>query len=298
MIDPKIKNIHYELTLELPGKQVQGHALCRQVLINFGIKPNEIIEETSSDGVRTCLYLDSLQKCQLLKHKLKDAQLRGVKLSSRVCHKNDWLEAWKADWHPFQLTKKIDVVPVWKKSEYLPGKRKFIWLDTAMSFGTGLHETTQMMAQLIENHEGEFKTFFDIGTGTGILSLVALCSGADEVCAVDISPLSIRTARDNMKANFLKFNWIKRADIGALKFNQKFDFVAANLVTEDLIALRRKIVQFVRTGGWLAVSGVSLGNLRRLRQSYTGWPLRCVNVCKGKDWAAVLFQKKFRGHMT
>ena len=73
-------------------------------------------------------------------------------------------------------------MPVWYRDKYkpVPG-RDYILMDTLLSFGTGLHETTQCMAQFIEDKKGKFESFLDIGTGTGILALVALKHGAKDV---------------------------------------------------------------------------------------------------------------------
>ena len=120
------------------------------------------------------------------------------------------------------MTKKLDVVPVWYQDKYKPRPGcDYILMDTLLSFGTGLHETTRFMAQFIENKKGGFKSFLDIGTGTGILALVALKYGARDVVGIDIGQLSVEAARDNMKANQLFFKAL-RADIK--KYRSKEDF--------------------------------------------------------------------------
>ncbi|MDE2028105.1 MAG: 50S ribosomal protein L11 methyltransferase, partial [Candidatus Omnitrophica bacterium] len=185
-----------------------------------------------------------------------------------------------------------DVVPVWYRDKYKPRRgRDVILMDTLLSFGTGLHETTQLLAQFIEDSQGSFKSFFDIGTGTGILALVALKNGAQEAVGIDIGALSVAAARDNMKANNLFFQ-VRQADIGKYRPKKVYDFVAANLVTEDLIKHGPKIVGFVKKGGLLGVSGISLDNLARLRKAFASLPLKCLKVSKGKQWAALLYQAK------
>jgi len=163
-------------------------------------------------------------------------------------------------------------------------------MDTLLSFGTGLHETTQFMAQFIEDQNGKFKSFLDIGTGTGILALVALKYGAGDVLGIDIGPLSVQAARDNMKVNQLNFK-VQKADIKKYCSKKMYDFVAANLITEDLIEHSRKIVSFVKKDGLLAVSGISLENLDRLRKAFSSLPLKCLKISKGKQWSGLLFQK-------
>ena len=131
----------------------------------------------------------------------------------------------------------------------------------------------------------------DIGTGTGILGFVALKQGATDVLGIDIGQLSIEAARDNMKANSLYFK-VKRADIKTLRLEKTFDFVAANLITGDLIEHAQKIIAYVKKDGLLAVSGISLDNLDRLRHAFLPFGIRCLKISKGKQWSGLLYQKK------
>ena len=163
-------------------------------------------------------------------------------------------------------------------------------MDTLLSFGTGLHETTRFMAQFIEDNRGKFKSFLDIGTGTGILAIVALKYGGQDVLGIDIDQLSVQAALDNMKANQSYFK-AQRADIKKYRSKKVYDFVAANLITEDLIEHAQKIVGFVKEGGLLAVSGISLDNLNRSRKAFSTFPLKCLKISKGKQWSGLLFQR-------
>jgi len=183
------------------------------------------------------------------------------------------------------------VVPVWYKAKYKARRGcDYVLMDTLLSFGTGLHETTQFMAQFIENKEGSFKSFMDIGTGTGILALVALKYGAQDVLGLDIGQLSVQASLDNMKANQSYFKVLK-VDIKKYRSKKTYDFVAANLITEDLLEHSQKIISFVKKGGLLAVSGISLSNLNRLRKAFSSLPLKCLKISKGEQWSGLLYQK-------
>ena len=93
-----------------------------------------------------------------------------------------------------------------------------------------------------------------------------------------------------MAANRSYFHVVK-ADIKKYQPKRQFDFVAANLITEDLIANGRKIISLVKEGGVLAVSGISLDNLERLRNAFLSFPLKCLKISKGKQWSGILYQK-------
>ena len=290
-----MSNKIFELSIQFPRRHPGQLEIVGSLLSNLGVPKANIIESAVKENILVSAYFNSSRALESIHRVLKTFRLQNLKIQSKILKNKDWLERWKDDWHIFALTKTIDVVPTWRRQGYIPGERKYILLDTVSSFGTGLHETTQFVAELIETKQGDFESFFDIGTGTGILSLVAFCCGAQVVHAVDLSPQSIRTAKENMKANDLGFDKIQTADAGAMRRDLRFDFVAANLITHDLILMRRKIVSFVKPGKWLAVSGISLNNLVKLKQAFKELPLRCVKVKKGKQWAAVLYQKKGKG---
>jgi len=262
------------------------------VLLNLGYKDADLIDSVFKSKPSVELFDESLAKLTKVNKLFSRLKLAGVKITQRRLAPKDWLTLWKRQWKPAALTKKLDVVPVWCKDKYKPRHgRDYILMDTLLSFGTGLHETTQIMAQFIEANEGRFKSFLDIGTGTGILAMVALKNGAEHVVGIDIGALSVQAAYDNMKANDLNFK-VQRADIQKYSSAKKYDFVAANLVTDDLITHGRKILSLVTEGGLLAVSGISLANLSRLRKAFASLPLKCLKVSKGKEWSGLLYQKK------
>lgn len=293
-IQERIPKLVYQLKIQ--AKQEKSLALARIVLLNSGYNDQEIvgaqfIAPAKNNLGSIELFDECKEKIVRVKKLFDRLAIDGLEIIQRRLLPKDWLTLWKSQWRPAPLTKKLDIVPVWYQSKYKPQKgRDYLLMDTLLSFGTGLHETTRFMAQFIEDNEGKFQSFFDIGTGTGILALVALKYGAKEVFAVDIGQLSVQASKDNMKANGLYFH-VCRADIKKYRSRKTFDFVAANLITEDLMANAKSILNFVKVGGFLAVSGISLDNLSRLRKAFAGLPLKVLKVSKGQQWSGLLYQK-------
>ena len=265
-------------------------ALPRLVLETMGFKDSAISETFENKAWSLKIFTEEKKKIEALKASFSRLKLPGIKIVSRSLKPNQWLTRWKTQWKPLSLTRKIDVVPFWYKGRYKTSK-EVIFLDTLMSFGTGMHETTQLIAQLIEDNHQSLNSFLDIGTGTGILSLAAIKLGAKSVTAMDISPLSIEATKSNFKVNGLKAK-IVLGDISRLPSKYKYQMVAANLITDDLLKNRRKILSLVEPGGLLMVSGISLDNLKRLKQGFKDLPLTCKKVSTGKQWAAILYVKK------
>ena len=289
IIQERVPKIIYQLQFLSPNEQ--GLALVRAVLLNLGFNESQLVNTYVKSGPVIELFSEDEAKLRGIKNLFGRLKLGGVQVRQRRLLPKDWLTLWKSQWKPAPLTGKLDVVPVWYKDKYKSRRgRDIILMDTLLSFGTGLHETTRFMAQFIEDKQGKFRSFLDIGTGTGILAMVALKYGAQEVVGIDIGELSVQAARDNMKANKLVFK-VQRADIKKYRSELRYDFVAANLITEDLIENAQRILSFVKEGGLLAVSGISLDNLSKLRKKFSTLPLKCLKISKGKQWSGLLFQK-------
>jgi ribosomal protein L11 methyltransferase len=243
--------------------------------------------------------------------------LKNITLSFKNLKDKDWLTRWKDNFNPFNITENIRVVPFKFKGRAIsrPGKTN-IFIDTDTIFGTGMHPTTRFMVEFIQKEEGRFKDFFDIGTGTGILAIIAHKFGAKKIWGIDIDKKAIPVAQENILANQGRFDYsssprhigaskkfrskyadecyeelhLKAIDFKRFKVSDKFDFVAANLLTDDLIKMRDKIVSTVRPGKYLAVSGISVANWERFSRHFNQKPLSCLKVLRGEGWCAGLYK--------
>ena len=158
-------------------------------------------------------------------------------------------------------------------------------------FGLGTHPTTRLTAELIEEKAGKFKDFLDIGTGTGILSIVACKCGGSSIWAVDATRQAIKIAKRNFSFNSCKPTFLRSIDFGKTNISQKFDLVAANMVTDELIRLRRKIIGSVKRKGYLAISGISSTNYNRFKKSFKSKTLRRLKICQQEGWYSFLYKK-------
>jgi len=277
----------YEISLKTTQARVE---VLKGLLQNQGIAENQIVELAKDGCFYLSLYFKDAAQARKIRKRLTVLKLRHVSIQSKFLKKKDWESKWKADFKSFKMTSRFRVVPDWLKKKY-PEKSRNIYIGTGLAFGTGMHATTRFMARMIERLSNPSQRFLDIGTGTGILTLVALKCGAREVTAIDISREAIKTA----KANFLGngFTTFRLKAVGLQKFNdhKKYDFVAANLITYDLIAMGRKIVSLVKPGKYLAVSGISLNNYEHFREHFDRLPLCCLKIEKGDGWVALLYKR-------
>ncbi|VAX36438.1 Ribosomal protein L11 methyltransferase [hydrothermal vent metagenome] len=281
----------FELSIKFKSGDSGQVAVVQGMLAKEGVDQETIVELEKDNHAFLSIYFQIESEAKKLYRKIEGLCLKRVSIKLISLSAKDWQDIWKKDFKPFVLTKRFKVVPTWLKETTRKNKYELIYIDTSMAFGTGLHETTRFMAQLIEQRFKDVRSFLDIGTGTGILAMIALRCGARELRAMDISEDAVAVAKQNFRENNCVIKDVFAADIQKYRGRKQYDFVAANLITADLIQFGLKIIRFVKPGKYLAVSGISLENLRMFQKNFNQYPLRCLKVKKGKKWAAVLYKK-------
>lgn len=286
------KDVVHEIRFKTRAASVGALEILKGALISVGIKEETIVELVKDQYAYVCVYPRNRLQLRRLKQSLEQLHLKNVSLEARRLQRKDWQDLWKTNFKPSAMGKTFVTVPVWLKDKYAPKKRTPVYIDTSLAFGTGLHETTRFMVVMMEHCRGQFDRFLDVGTGTGILSIVAYHCGARNIRAVDFNPDCVRVARQNFRRNGCPIRDVKAADIHHYKEKGRYDFVVANLVTHNLIKARRRLVSLVEKGKYLAVSGVSLENYAHFKKAFHRRPLKCLKIIRGKDWSAFLYQKK------
>ena len=133
----------------------------------------------------------------------------GIVTVNKV-NESNWENNWKQYYKPSKVGARIVVKPIWEKYEK-EDYELVVELDPGMAFGTGTHETTRMCIQALERYVTKQSTVFDIGTGSGILSIAAAKLQAKEVIGVDLDPVAVDSAKQNIEYNDLNnIKYIKR----------------------------------------------------------------------------------------
>jgi ribosomal protein L11 methyltransferase len=280
----------YEISIKMPSDESAGMALIKYALSNMGLDLSKAVEIRQDNFYNLTFYVESKKSAENILNKFKKLNTRTAKISCNVLQESDWQNKWKENIKPFNITNTIKLCPVWcaKKSKK---EINTILLDTENAFGIGNHPTTKFMAEFLEEKQGLYSDFFDVGTGTGILALVADIYGAEKIWAVDIDQESILTARKNFITNDIEVDYLSTVDFSKFRKKGCFDFVSANLLTEDLVRMRDKIVKYVNPGKYLAVSGISHKNYNSFRTRFDSTDIRCLRVRKSPEWFAVLYKK-------
>ena len=170
----------FEVFCNVPKDKDLALALIEKVLFNQGILPQDIVM-TSKRDVCLSVYLTTKGKACKVRNALNGLNIRGVRFYLKSFQNENWKIKWAKNLRPFCLTKKFNVAPTWYKGKKRSSGRQVIFLSSVNAFGTGLHETTRFMARLIEEKSKGMQSFLDIGTGTGLLALVALKSSVKDI---------------------------------------------------------------------------------------------------------------------
>ncbi len=177
----------------------------------------------------------------------------GWTVSSEELPETNWNAAWERGYTPVEIEGFLRVSAPFHPPA--PGFAHELVIVPEMSFGTGHHETTYLMAELLRDSPPSGKTCFDFGTGTGVLALLAKRLGASHVVAVDHDPRCVRSARDNAARNAIALDDVSLGDAGHLP-DGPFDLILANInrsvLTESLAALAQRLV----AGGEVWLSGI------------------------------------------
>jgi ribosomal protein L11 methyltransferase len=229
-------------------------------------------------------YLKSLQKIS--------PEISRVEIKTTVIPEQDWGENWKRFFKPVQVTSRFVVKPPWSKIRL---KRRQISIDITpgMAFGTGTHATTLLCIQALEKRlKKRGLSVLDVGTGSGILSIIAAKLGAKEVWGIDIDGVAVGNARENVEKNDVSdIVKIRKGSIGDL--HKKFNVIVANIDLKSLRRMRRPLLNHLKVKGFLILSGILEGEKDRLLQHFmeTGLFQREKDNQEG-EWVCLTLKKK------
>ena len=177
---------------------------------------------------------------------------------------DDWAYSWQKYYKPLEIGRRLYVVPEWLRSEPVPDGRVPFYLNPGLTFGTGSHASTQLCLEGVEEHTAAGEPVLDLGCGSGILSIAALCLGASDGVAVDIDPKAVDVAYENAALNGIgrdrytvrAGNVLTDAGLAAELAQRRYHLVLANIVADVIIPLAPQVPGLLAGGGVFLCSGV------------------------------------------
>jgi ribosomal protein L11 methyltransferase len=200
-----------------------------------------------------------------------------------------WRDDWKKHFRPFEIVPGFVIRPPWEP--YEGGARHVAVLEPGRAFGTGLHETTALVARVLAGHRLAALEVLDVGCGSGILSVVALMLGAASARAVDVDPEALNVTRENATANGLA-DRLMVDDTPVERIEGRFPLVIANIEARILVPMAPVLVSRLAPGGTLVLSGILApesvpGQVDEVRRAYAR--LTFDRVEQKGEWVALVF---------
>lgn len=209
------------------------------------------------------------------------------KSTCRTIDEQDWSESWKKFFHPLKITKRIVIKPSWQDYD-TNSDDVVIEIDPGMAFGTGTHPTTVLCISMIEKYMKPGDKFLDIGTGSGILMIAAAKLGAQKVCGVDNDEFAIDIAEKNLLLNGIE-NKNFKVMTGNLtdKVDVKFDFVAANILTETIMVLLDSVKSVLKKKSVFICSGIIEKNKERVSEKMISSGFKIIEIREKEEWVSL-----------
>lgn len=176
------------------------------------------------------------------------------KVLSAIVKEEDWANNWKKYYKPTSIGRNMLIKPEWEVYDAKEGEI-VIEMDPGMAFGTGTHETTKMCIEAIEKYTTKDTLIYDIGTGSGILAIAASKLLANKVIGVDIDPVAVDAAKQNVKLNNVDNVQILLGNLTEV-LTGKADLIVANIIAEIIVVLLNDIKLFLKEDGYFISSGI------------------------------------------
>lgn len=241
------------------------------------------------DGVLIKAYFSVYSNVEDTVEKIRDEITKndlGQVLTNKVDEK-DWAENWKIHYKTEHITDTLIIKPSWevytqKEDEIV------IELDPGMAFGTGSHETTMMCARALEEYVDNTKEVFDIGCGSGILSIIAAKLGAKKVLAIDLDPMCVKVTKENVEIN--KVSDIVKTEVGDLfeVVDGKADIIVANIIAEIIVGMIPNIKHHLNDQGVFIASGIIESKLPIVQKALHENGYTTIEILQINGWVAII----------
>lgn len=210
----------------------------------------------------------------------------------------DWINNWKQYFHQFYIDD-ILVIPSWEKVEEKDQGKMVLHIDPGTAFGTGMHETTQLCIRQLKKYVTPDTVLLDVGTGSGILGILALMFGAKRVVGTDLDICAVDAVHDNLEANHIdpeRFemmigNLITEKEIQDRVGYGCYDIVTANILADVLVALTPVVIEQMKPGAIYILSGIIDDKETTVTEAVKAAGLELLEVNYQGEWVGITARK-------
>lgn len=266
-------------------------------------------EGPADDGVAyISFYLepdaDQEEMLERVREGLKEIAGWGVEIGEATIQASetedkDWINNWKEFFHQFYVDD-ILIKPSWEEVKPEDRKKLLIQIDPGTAFGTGMHETTQLCIRQLRKFLTPETELLDVGTGSGILSIISLKLGAKHAVGTDLDPCAVEAVRENMEVNgidpasfeMMIGNIITEKEIQDRVGYECYDIVVANILAEVLVPLTPVILSQLKPGGVYITSGIIDDKEDLVVETVKKCGLTVLEVTHQGEWVSVTARKE------
>lgn len=210
----------------------------------------------------------------------------------------DWINNWKKYFHQFYIDD-ILVVPSWEEVKEEDKDKTILHIDPGTAFGTGMHETTQLCIRQLRKYLTRETVLLDVGTGSGILSILSLMFGAKKAVGTDLDPCASEAVRENSLVNGIdpeRFtmmigNIITDKEVQNQVGYECYDIVVANILADVLVPLTPVIIHQLKKGGIYITSGIIDDKEETVVEAVKNAGLEVLEVTYQGEWVSVTARK-------
>lgn len=268
----------------------------------------DILPELPPDDgtAKVSFYVEDLSNLENIMHQVNaglDEIAEFVNVGERTLsvsetEDKDWINNWKQYFHQFYVDD-ILIVPSWEEVKAEDKDKMILHIDPGTAFGTGMHETTQLVIRQLKKFVKPGMEILDVGTGSGILGIVALKLGAGHVVGTDLDPCAVPAVSENKEANQIEEksfdmmigNIIDDKEVQEQVGYEKYDIVTANILADVLVPLTPVIVAQMKKGAYYITSGILDVKEDVVVKAVKDAGLTLVEVTHQGEWVSVTARK-------
>ncbi|WP_336787030.1 50S ribosomal protein L11 methyltransferase [Paenibacillus sp. MMO-177] len=232
----------------------------------------------------------------------------NYEISIKLVDEEDWATAWKQYFKPIKVSEKLTIKPTWEEYEPAAGEN-IIELDPGMAFGTGTHPTTALCLQTLESVIQGDEEVIDVGTGSGILAIGAMKLGARRVLALDLDPVAVSSATENVRLNRLQddvevlesdllgvlggkvVHAANERDALSTTVTLPVDLVVANILAEIILLFIDDVFAALKPNGIYIASGIYKNKEADVEEGLIRSGFEIVDKRRDQDWIAFVARK-------
>lgn len=299
--------LSYELQeLGFAGVEVEDNVPLSEEdrkIMYVDLLPDEIAPDDGTAKV-SC-YIDEKEDLEamieIIKNKLEEISaflpVGTGRISLSTTEEEDWINNWKVFFKPFRLDDNIVIKPTWETLSDQKEGDIVIEIDPGTAFGSGSHETTKLCISQLKKYVKPETELLDVGTGSGILSIIGLKLGAEHAMATDIDPNAIRATEENFvinqvdkKAEVQQVNILDETEAKAFyekNHGKRYDVIVANILADVIIPLSGIVTPLLTEDGVFITSGIINTMEEAVKEAMIANHFEILEIHHMKDWVSI-----------